>query len=43
MIQDCHHVDITSIVEAREPARLARKAIRRARYIRQFQRRAQRK
>jgi hypothetical protein len=39
VILDCHHVDITHIVDARAVARYERKLVRRARYYRQYARR----
>ena len=38
-VLDCHHVDITHIVEARHPALCRRKAANLLRYLRQYKRR----
>jgi hypothetical protein len=40
-IIDCYHNDITQLVEAREPARVARKAVNRLRYQRRASRRGE--
>jgi len=38
MILDCHHVDITHIVEMRAVNRADRKALNRRRYVRHYRR-----